>query len=129
MRKNKINFVDTTLGILHNLEDVLMDLIGSFTWGNAYKQTIATKDDIQNWFLDVPLELKKKTYFGAVAKISEVGSNNIRIFQGIFNKKNQCLFSRQLLVGELDDELNNEFGSTELLIYFVESKDDRINSK
>ncbi len=122
MNFNKNNILTSPLGLLHNLEATIFDLVESFTWGKAGKQTIVTLEDVKYWFNDQPTGVKKKVYFGAIARIQEAGSEQIRLFQAVFDKKEKCLISRQIMASEIAEDLEKEFGTTDLIIYSMNSE-------
>lgn len=120
MKINKENLLTSPLKLLSNLETTVYDLIETFTWGKAGKQSIVTLDDLQHWFNELPTSVKKKTYYGVIARIREIDTENIRILQGVFDKKEKCLLARHIVAGEISDDLEKGFGTTDLLIFSTE---------
>ncbi len=122
MKFEKVDLITSPLRLLRNLEDTVYELVETFTWGKAGKQSIVTMEDMQHWFKDLPTGVKKKMYFGVVARIQEVDSERIRLFQGVFDKKEQCILARQILAGAIAEDLESGFGTTDLLIFSTSSE-------
>jgi hypothetical protein len=122
MNKDKISILTSPLNLLHNLEATVVDLIESFTWGKVGKQSIVTLEDIKYWINDQPAGIKKKAYYGAVARMEEAGSEQVRLFQALFDKKETCIISRQIIAGAIADNLEKEFGTTDLIIYSMKTE-------
>lgn len=118
----KNNVLTSPLKLLNNLEETIFDLVETITWGKAGKQSIVTLEDIKGWFNDQPTGVKKKAYFGALARIKEAGSEQTRLFQAVFDKKEKCMQSRQIIAGTISDDLEKEFGSTDLVVYSMGSE-------
>lgn len=117
MKFSKDNILSSPLRLIRNLEDVVYDLVESLSWGKSSTQSVVTSDDIKDWFKELPTSTKKKIFFGVVARIQEIETEHTRLFQGVFDKKEKCITSRQLIARSLSDELEKEFGTTDLLIY------------
>jgi len=113
----KGDWLTKPLRLVGNLEATLHDILESVTWGKAGKQYILSMPDIEHWFTDLPTNIKKKTAFGVVVRVYETGNEAIRIFQGVFDKKENCLCTRQLIVAELADDLMQKLDENDMLLF------------
>src|ERR1700730_11873139 len=109
------DMLNSSTKMVAGIRATIINLAETIVWGKATQQDVLTLRDVKEWFRDSAAMRKGKVRIGALARLDEPISNEIRIYQAIFDDNLKCLRSRHVVVGKIAPDLGQEFGSTDVL--------------